>query len=296
MFNSGKELLKMCDDRKMSISQAAITKEMENYGTSLETILERNKIIFDVMKASAKRATKEAVMSVSGIIGGDAKKMYDYSTSDNTLLDEKMLKLMAMGLSTSEVNASMGQIVAAPTAGAAGILPAVLTSAQENNGFTDLQIIRALMTTGAIGSIIMKNASVAGAVGGCQAETGSASAMAAAALVELMGGSPAQSLDAASFALIHVMGLVCDPIAGLVEYPCVFRNSSGSVNAYISAEMALAGITSLVPFDEVVKAMREVGDEMSHNLKETALGGVATSATGLKIQEKIFGNKKENEN
>lgn len=140
----------------------------------------------------------------------------------------------------------------------------------------------------------MRNASVSGAVGGCQAETGSASAMAAAALVELMGGSPSQALDAASFALIHVMGLVCDPIAGLVEYPCLFRNSSGSVNAYISAEMALAGITSLVPFDQVVKAMREVGDEMSANLKETALGGVAMSAKGQEIQEKILGKNKYN--
>ena len=294
MFTSGKELLRVCKDNKMTISQAAIQREMENYGTSLETIFERNKVIFQVMKDSAHRGTKESIQSVSGIIGGDAKKMYDYANSDNTLLDSKMLKMMSMGLSTSEVNASMGKIVAAPTAGAAGIIPAVLTSVQLDKGFSDLQIIRALMTTGAIGSIIMRNASVSGAVGGCQAETGSASAMAAAALVELMGGSPSQALDAASFALIHVMGLVCDPIAGLVEYPCLFRNSSGSVNAYISAEMALAGITSLVPFDQVVKAMREVGDEMSANLKETALGGVAMSAKGQEIQEKILGKNKYN--
>lgn len=290
MFTSGKELLRVCRENKMSISQVAIQREMENYGTSLETIFERNKVILQVMKDSAIKGTQESVKSVSGIIGGDAKKMYDYANSGNTLLDSKMLKLMSMGLSTSEVNASMGKIVAAPTAGAAGIIPAVLTSVQLDKGFSDLQIIRALMTTGAIGSIIMRNASVSGAVGGCQAETGSASAMAAAALVELMGGSPQQALDAASFALIHVMGLVCDPIAGLVEYPCLFRNSSGSVNAYISAEMALAGITSLVPFDQVVKAMREVGDEMSTNLKETALGGVAMSAKGQEIQEKIFGS------
>lgn len=290
MFTSGKELLRVCRENKMSISQVAIQREMENYGTSLETIFERNKVILQVMKDSAIKGTQESVKSVSGIIGGDAKKMYDYANSGNTLLDSNMLKLMSMGLSTSEVNASMGKIVAAPTAGAAGIIPAVLTSVQLDKGFSDLQIIRALMTTGAIGSIIMRNASVSGAVGGCQAETGSASAMAAAALVELMGGSPQQALDAASFALIHVMGLVCDPIAGLVEYPCLFRNSSGSVNAYISAEMALAGITSLVPFDQVVKAMREVGDEMSTNLKETALGGVAMSAKGQEIQEKIFGS------
>lgn len=289
MFDSGKDLLKLCQDNNILISDAAIQVEMKNYNTSLEKINERNAIILQVMKDSAQRATKEKVESVSGIIGGDSKKMFDYAQTDNTLLDRKALELMAMGLSTSEVNASMGRIVAAPTAGAAGILPAVLTSVQKEKGFSDEQLIKALMTTGAIGSIIMKNASVSGAVGGCQAETGSASAMAAAGLVELMGGTPQQSLDAASFALIHVMGLVCDPIAGLVEYPCLFRNSSGAINAYISAEMALAGITSLVPFDEVVKAMREVGDEMHSAFKETAMGGVAATATGKRIQEEIFG-------
>ena len=293
MFDSGKDLLKLCQDNNILISDAAIQVEMKNYNTSLEKINERNAIILQVMKDSAQRATKEKVESVSGIIGGDSKKMFDYAQTDNTLLDRKALELMAMGLSTSEVNASMGRIVAAPTAGAAGILPAVLTSVQKEKGFSDEQLIKALMTTGAIGSIIMKNASVSGAVGGCQAETGSASAMAAAGLVELMGGTPQQSLDAASFALIHVMGLVCDPIAGLVEYPCLFRNSSGAINAYISAEMALAGITSLVPFDEVVKAMREVGDEMHSAFKETAMGGVAATATGKRIQEEIFGKDNE---
>lgn len=293
MFKSGNELLKYCETNNTSISEAALAIETESYGTPREVIFERNKIILEVMKSSAVKATKEKVVSVSGIIGGDAKKMYDYAENgQNTLLDSKVLKLMARGLSTSEVNASMGKIVAAPTAGAAGILPAVLTSVQEDKGFSDDELIKALMTTGAIGAIIMRNASVSGAVGGCQAETGSASAMAAAGLVEIMGGTPSQALDAASFALIHVMGLVCDPIAGLVEYPCLFRNSSGSVNAYISAEMALAGIKSIVPFDEVVKAMKEVGDQMSSNLKETALGGVAATATGKAIQYKVFGIKK----
>ncbi len=276
----------------MTISQAAIEAEMANYGTSLETIFERNEIILKVMKDSATRATKEAVRSVSGIIGGDAKKIFDYAQTDNTLLDRKVLELMAMSISTSEVNASMGRIVAAPTAGAAGIIPAVLTSVQKEKGFSDEDLIRTLMTTGAVGSIIMRNASVSGAVGGCQAETGSASAMAAAGLVELMGGSPDQALDATSFALIHVLGLVCDPIAGLVEYPCLFRNSSGSINAFISAEMALAGVKSLVPFDEVVKAMKEVGDDMSPAFKETAMGGVAASTVGKEIEKRIFGERK----
>lgn len=289
MFISGKELLDICKKENISISQAAINREIENYGSTEETIAERNAIILQVMKDSAQRATKERVESVSGIIGGDAKKLFDYAQTSNTLLDRKVLELMSMGLSTSEVNAGMGKIVAAPTAGAAGIVPAVLTAVQKEKGFSDEELLKNLMTTGAVGSIIMRNASVSGAVGGCQAETGSASAMAAAGLVELMGGTPEQALDAASFALIHVMGLVCDPVAGLVEYPCLFRNSSGAVNAYMSAELALAGIKSLVPFDEVVKAMKEVGDAMNPSLKETAMGGVAATPTGKAIEERVFG-------
>lgn len=289
MFISGKELLDICKKENISISQAAINREIENYGSTEETIAERNAIILQVMKDSAQRATKERVESVSGIIGGDAKKLFDYAQTSNTLLDRKVLELMSMGLSTSEVNAGMGKIVAAPTAGAAGIVPAVLTAVQKEKGFSDEDLLKTLMTTGAVGSIIMRNASVSGAVGGCQAETGSASAMAAAGLVELMGGTPEQALDAASFALIHVMGLVCDPVAGLVEYPCLFRNSSGAVNAYMSAELALAGIKSLVPFDEVVKAMKEVGDAMNPSLKETAMGGVAATPTGKAIEERVFG-------
>lgn len=289
MFISGKELLDICKKENISISQAAINREIENYGSTEETIADRNAIILQVMKDSAQRATKERVESVSGIIGGDAKKLFDYAQTSNTLLDRKVLELMSMGLSTSEVNAGMGKIVAAPTAGAAGIVPAVLTAVQKEKGFSDKDLLKTLMTTGAVGSIIMRNASVSGAVGGCQAETGSASAMAAAGLVELMGGTPEQALDAASFALIHVMGLVCDPVAGLVEYPCLFRNSSGAVNAYMSAELALAGIKSLVPFDEVVKAMKEVGDAMNPSLKETAMGGVAATPTGKAIEERVFG-------
>ena len=288
MFNSAQELLDICNEQNIPIWQAALNKEMENYGNSQETIFERNAIILKVMKDSATKATLEEIRSISGMIGGDAKKLFDYSKTSNTLMDPKLLELMAMGLSTSEVNAGMGKIVAAPTAGAAGIIPAVMASVQKDKGFSDDDLIRALLTTGAIGSIIMKNASVSGAVGGCQAETGSASAMAAAALVELMGGSPEQSLDAACFALIHVMGLVCDPIAGLVEYPCLFRNSSGALNAYQSAELALAGIKSLAGFDEVVKAMKEVGTYMNPNFKETALGGMANTKTGKEIKKRIF--------
>lgn len=288
MFKSGRDLLKICKEENLAIWQIMLREEVENFSTSEEEILERNKEILAVMKASADEATKKDVKSVSGIIGGDAKKLYDYSQKGDSLLGSDVLEIMALGLSTSEINAAMGKIVAAPTAGAAGIMPAVLTSLQRQKGLDDDTLIKGLLTSGAIGSIIVRNASVSGAVGGCQAECGSAAAMAAGAIVEMMGGSPEEALDAASFALIHIMGLICDPIAGLVEYPCLFRNSSGAINAYISADMALAGITSLAPFDEVVEAMKEVGDLMNPNFKETALGGMANTPTGARIQDEFL--------
>ncbi len=288
MFKSGRDLLKICKEENLAIWQIMLREEVENFSTSEEEILERNKEILAVMKASADEATKKDVKSVSGIIGGDAKKLYDYSQKGDSLLGSDVLEIMALGLSTSEINAAMGKIVAAPTAGAAGIMPAVLTSLQRQKGLDDDTLIKGLLTSGAIGSIIVRNASVSGAVGGCQAECGSAAAMAAGAIVEMMGGSPEEALDAASFALIHIMGLICDPIAGLVEYPCLFRNSSGAINAYISADMALAGIKSLAPFDEVVEAMKEVGDLMNPNFKETALGGMANTPTGARIQDEFF--------
>ena len=258
MFKSGRDLLKICKEENLAIWQIMLREEVENFSTSEEEILERNKEILAVMKESADEATKKDVKSVSGIIGGDAKKLYDYSQKGDSLLGSDVLEIMALGLSTSEINAAMGKIVAAPTAGAAGIMPAVLTSLQRQKGLDDDTLIKGLLTSGAIGSIIVRNASVSGAVGGCQAECGSAAAMAAGAIVEMMGGSPEEALDAASFALIHIMGLICDPIAGLVEYPCLFRNSSGAINAYISADMALAGIKSLAPFDEVGEAMKQL--------------------------------------
>ena len=288
MFKSGRDLLKICESKNLAIWEVMLEEEIENFSTSREEVIEKNKEILQVMKASAKEATQKDVKSVSGIIGGDAKKLYDYAQEGKSLLGRDVLEIMALGLSTSEINAAMGKIVAAPTAGAAGIMPAVLTSLADQKGLDDDCLIKGLLTSGAIGSIIVRNASVSGAVGGCQAECGSAAAMAAAAIVEMMGGSPAQALDAASFALIHIMGLICDPIAGLVEYPCLFRNSSGAINAYISADMALAGLESLAPFDEVVEAMKEVGDLMNPNFKETALGGMANTPTGCRIQEEFY--------
>ena len=201
-----------------------------------------------------------------------------------------IISAMAKALSTSEVNASMGRIVAAPTAGASGIVPAALLSAQEKLNLSDEDTILGLFAAAGIGEIVAKNATISGAEGGCQAECGVAAAMAAGAIVEMAGGSPEEVFHAASFSIVNVMGLVCDPIGGLVEYPCALRNASGVINAMISADLALAGVKSLVPFDEVVDAMYKVGKMLPDALKETALGGVATTPTGEALRRRIKNN------
>ena len=237
---------------------------------------------------SSKHALNNDVVSVSGLIGGEAKKVIEYKNSNETICGNTINEAMAMALSTSEVNASMGKIVAAPTAGASGILPSALFTAKEKFNLSDDDMINGLFTAAGIGEIVAKNATISGAYGGCQAECGVAAAMAAAAIVEMLGGSPETCLHASSISLINIMGLVCDPIAGLVEFPCAFRNASGVVNALISADLALAGIKSLVPFDEVVEAMYRVGKSLPDTLKETALGGLAATPTGENFKGRIL--------
>ena len=200
-------------------------------------------------------------------------------------------KVMARAFSTSEVNASMGRICAAPTAGASGIIPATIISVAEKFHASEDQIIDALFTASGIGEIIAKNATLSGAEGGCQAECGAAAAMSSAALVEMAGGTAEMSLHAAATALKNIMGLICDPIAGLVEAPCAKRNASGAVNAMLSADLALAGVKSIIPFDEVVEAMYKVGKALPSTLRETALGGIAVTPTGIRIKNEIYGNK-----
>ena len=203
-----------------------------------------------------------------------------------------------MAFSTLEISAAMGEIVASPTAGSSGILPAILYSLKKREGFSDEKMVDAMLTAIGIGKIIGYYGSFAGAEGGCQAETGSGAAMGAAAACFLYDQSPEVCFHAASFAFLHVLGLVCDPIAGLVEYPCTFRNASGVVNAFISADMAMAGITSIVPFDEVCKAAGEVGATLPEALRETGIGGIAGTETGRKIRKKFFalGNDSTKEN
>jgi len=287
VFNKADELLRLCNENSKKISEIVIEKEMKSTDISHDELMNRMKDTLTVMKSSANSALDKEIKSVSGLTGGDSKKVEDYKNSGNTLTGGIIVSAMAKALSTSEINASMGRIVAAPTAGASGILPSALLSAQEKLKLTDEQIIMGLFTAAGIGEIVAKNATVSGAEGGCQAECGTAAAMAAAAIVEMAGGTPEASFNAASFALVNIMGLVCDPIGGLVEYPCALRNASGVVNALISADLALAGVESLVPFDEVVEAMYKVGKLLPESLRETALGGVATTPTGEILRKQL---------
>jgi L-serine dehydratase len=288
MAVSGEELLRVCKTENIPIHEYAIRKEME-LGYNREEVISKMKRNLEVMKESADFKRKNILTSVGGLIGSESFRLNKYINKSNSIIGDTILKAMARAFSCSEVNASMGKIVAAPTAGSCGIIPAALLTAAESTGKGDDEIIKALFTAGEVGIIIATNATVAGAEGGCQAECGSAAAMAAAALVEMQGGKPESSLQAAGIALQNVMGLICDPIAGLVESPCSKRNASGVVNALCSAEMALAGVASVIPFDEVVEAMYRVGKSMPSELRETALGGIAATPTGEKYKRDIMG-------
>lgn len=289
MFGSGGELLRICEAKRIGISEAAIEDEMQNSGRSREEITGRMRIRLEVMKKAASAGLQTEIKSLSGIIGKDAEKVNTRNESSNTLCGGAINRAMARALSGSAVNASMGRIVAAPTAGSCGILPAVVITAAEVFGATEDELLDSLFTASAIGEIIAHNATISGAEGGCQAECGSASAMAAASAVQLGKGTPSMCLNAGAIVIKSVLGLVCDPVAGLVASPCAKRNAMGAVEAMAAADMALAGVESVIPFDEVVDAMYRVGRAMPCELRETALGGLATTPTALEIQKRIFG-------
>lgn len=288
MFNKGKELLNLCKEQNKKIWEIVIEKEMKDNDMSYDELMENMKFVLDTMINSANSGLNKDIISVSKLTGGAAKKLEDYKNKNNTISGNLLTSAMAKALSTSEVNASMGRIVAAPTAGASGILPSAIITVKDKFNLTEKDMIQGLFTAGGIGQIVAKNATISGAEGGCQAECGVASAMAAAAVIEMVGGDVETALDAASFSLINIMGLVCDPVAGLVEFPCALRNASGVANALISADLAMAGVKSLVPFDEVVEAMYRVGKAMPESLKETALGGVAATATGEEFKRRVL--------
>ena len=277
-FKTGEELLARCAQWKAPISTIYLQRNkylLERDGLADETAAYLQRVI-QVMRQSAHEPLDSPRTSIGGLLGGEAQKMQQATASgSNAGMGTLMNKTISYALAVLETNASMGCIVAAPTAGSAGVLPAVLVALQEEQGFSDNEIAQALANAAAVGHLVARNATVSGAEGGCQAEIGTASAMAASAVVELMGGTPQQCLTAASNAFLALMGLVCDPIAGLVEVPCQKRNASAAVNALVSAQIALAGIDNLVNFDQTVEAMFQVGRSLPFELRESGLGGIA---------------------
>lgn len=291
LAKSGEELLKICEDENITLSEYAIRFEIEDKGVSREKLYYKMERNLQVMKAAAEEGRKKEVHSLSGLIGGDGYRVQNYLEKGKSLTGDVTVRAMAMALSSSEVNAAMGRIVACPTAGSCGILPAVILSAGEKLGKTDAELIDALFASAAVGMIIGMNATLSGAEGGCQAECGSAAAMGAAAVVEMMGGSPKMSLDAAAIVLKNILGLVCDPVAGLVEIPCAKRNAAGAISALCTADLVMAGVETKIPFDDVVSAMYKVGKSLPTSLRETALGGVAVTKAGLELRKKVFGEE-----
>ena len=276
-FKKAAELLSLCKEYDKPISQIMMDRECEMTEKPLDEIRSRMAVSLQIMKDATKEAINQPSQSMGGLIGGESRKLSDLQSSGKNSAGNLLSKAIAYSMGVLEVNASMGLIVAAPTAGSSGVIPGVLLALQEEYDFTDDQIIDALFTCSAIGYLAMLNATVAGAVGGCQAEIGVAAAMAAAAVVELMGGTPEQCTDAASTVLMNMLGLVCDPVGGLVEYPCQNRNASGASNAIVAAEISLAGIHQLIPLDEMMDIMYTVGKKLPAELRETALGGCALS-------------------
>lgn len=276
-FKNAKELLALCQEKNLPISEVMRQREILLGETTAEIVNQRMDRVLEIMKDAAFSPIKDPVISMGGLIGGEARRLCEFHDQGKSLCGNVLGKGITYAMATLETNASMGLIVASPTAGSAGIVPGLMLALQEVYGFSDEKIRQALFNAGAIGYLAMRNATVAGAVGGCQAEVGIASAMAASAAVELLGGTPLQCTYAASTVLMNMLGLVCDPVGGLVEYPCQNRNAAGISNALIAAEMSLAGITQFIPLDEMIDTMYAVGKKLPAELRETALGGCAAT-------------------
>jgi len=291
MFRTVAELLQIAETEKIPISEVMIRMEIEESGRSREDIMEQMGRNLEVMEKAVERGINENIRSRSGLTGGDAKLIQKYMESGKTLSGDTLLDAVSKAVSTNEVNAAMGKICATPTAGSAGVVPGVLFGLKPKLNPSREVMIRFLFTAGAFGFVVANNASISGAAGGCQAEVGSATGMAAAAAVEMAGGTPEQSAHAMAIALKNMLGLICDPVAGLVEVPCVMRNAMGAAQAIVAADIALAGVKSVIPCDEVIEAMHVVGRRMPTIYKETAEGGLAATPTGRRLAEKIFGSQ-----
>ncbi|ANU51466.1 L-serine ammonia-lyase, iron-sulfur-dependent, subunit alpha [Limosilactobacillus reuteri] len=292
MYQSVKDLVRTAEIQQKALSELVIEAECHESGSNRKEVWQRMQANLLTMRAAIKQGENElGVRSKTGLTGGEAIKLKKYRAKGKTLSGDVMMAAVENAIATNEVNAAMGVICATPTAGSSGTLPGALFMLEQRLGLSEDQMIRFLFTAGGLGLIIANHAGIAGATGGCQEEVGSASAMAAAAAVEAAGGSPEQSSQALAIALSNLLGLVCDPIAGLVEIPCVKRNAIGAGNALIAADMALAGCTSTIPADECISALDKVGRSMPVELRETGLGGLAGTPTGQTIKAKIFGKE-----
>lgn len=289
MFISLEDLIFQAQNNNKKIYEVMIEQEIELNGTTKEQILSRMGKNLEIMLSAIDDGI-QGVKSKSGLTGGDAKKLQEYVNSGKSISGEDFLNGVIAAIATNEVNASLGIICATPTAGSAGVLPGCIHILKKKFNISYEQQVNMLLTAGAFGFVVANNASVSGAEGGCQAEIGSASAMAAAAIVETMGGTPEMAGHAFAIALKNLLGLVCDPVAGLVEVPCVKRNAAGTSIAVMAADMALSGIKSKIPADEVLDAMYRIGQEMSPALKETAKGGLAITKTGEEYRSILLGN------
>lgn len=290
LFRNVAELVKLAENKGVKIAEIMIQQEIEVTGLTRDEIIAKMDRNLTVMEQAVERGLK-GVTSVTGLTGGDAVLLQKYIQSGKALSGNILLDAVSKAVATNEVNAAMGTICATPTAGSAGVVPGTLFAVKEVLNPTRMEMIEFLFTSAAFGFVVANNASISGAAGGCQAEVGSASGMAAASIVEMAGGTPKQAAEAMAITLKNMLGLVCDPVAGLVEVPCVKRNAMGASNAMTAADMALAGITSRIPCDEVINAMFLIGQSMPSALRETAEGGLAATPTGRRLQEEIFGKK-----
>ncbi|MGW7834609.1 L-serine ammonia-lyase, iron-sulfur-dependent, subunit alpha [Staphylococcus xylosus] len=289
MFKSVKELIEMCEAQDKKIHEIMLEQEMEVTGLSEADVYAHMDKNLQTMENALDEGLA-GVTSTTGLTGGDAVLIKEYLKTGKSLSGATLLDAVSKAVATNEVNAAMGKICATPTAGSAGVVPGVLFGLKPRLEPTRKDMLNFLLTSGAFGFVVANNASISGAAGGCQAEVGSAAAMAAGATVELAGGTPQQSAEAFAICLKNMLGLVCDPVAGLVEVPCVKRNAAGASNAIVSADMALAGVTSRIPTDEVIEAMYKISQTMPSALRETGRGGLAGTPTGQRLKQEIFGD------
>lgn len=294
MFRNVAELVELAESENIQISEVMIRQEMEVKQLTREQVVGQMEKNLDVMEKAIEDGLK-GVESHSGLTGGDAVLIQNYMKNHTPLSGHLLMDAVSKAVATNEVNAAMGTICATPTAGSAGCVPGTLFAVKNQLNPTREQMVNYLFTSGAFGFVVANNASISGAAGGCQAEVGSAAGMASAAIVEMAGGTPSQSAQAMAITLKNMLGLICDPVAGLVEVPCVKRNAMGASNAITAADMALAGVTSRIPCDEVIDAMYKVGQRMPSAFRETAQGGLAATPTGRELEAKVYGISLEKE-